>query len=120
MGLHISLKYESYTALLLLQFKDYGSVETVRLRGAARPDLKTTKKVAVITRKIHENRNNINAYVRFKVLYNHRFTYPWIVHSSLSRYNVLKLKCMELHSNNTFFLGQRECLEKLPTERHRL
>jgi len=48
------------------RFKDYGSVETVRLRGAARPDLKTTKKVAVITRKIHENRNNINAYVRFK------------------------------------------------------
>jgi len=48
------------------KFKEYGLVETVRLRGAARPDLKTTKKVAVITRKIHENRSNINAYVRFK------------------------------------------------------
>ena len=65
----LSLKYEVTLLTLLLQFKDYGSVETVRLRGAARPDLKTTKKVAVITRKIHENRNNINAYVRFKVLH---------------------------------------------------
>lgn len=48
------------------KFKEFGAVETIRLRGAARPDLKTTKKVAVITRKINENRNNINAYVRFK------------------------------------------------------
>jgi len=48
------------------KFKEFGDVETIRLRGAARPDLKTTKKVAVITRKINENRNNINAYVRFK------------------------------------------------------
>ena len=52
---------------LYLQFKEYGDVETVRLRSAARPDLKTTKRTAVITRNIHENRNNINAYVRFKV-----------------------------------------------------
>jgi len=48
------------------KFKEYGDVETVRLRSAARPDLKTTKRTAVITRNIHENRNNINAYVRFK------------------------------------------------------
>ena len=29
--------------------------------------MKTTKKVATIQRKFHENRNNVNAYVRFKV-----------------------------------------------------
>ena len=45
-------------------FSQVGEVETVRFRGAARPDLKTTKKVAVIKHKFHEERNNINAYVR--------------------------------------------------------
>ena len=45
-------------------FADIGKVETVRFRGAARPDMKTTKRVAVITGKIHENRSNILAYVR--------------------------------------------------------
>ena len=49
------------------RFKEFGEIETVRLRGAARPDLKTTKKVAVIKRQVHENRHNINAYIRFKV-----------------------------------------------------
>ncbi len=46
-------------------FGEFGSVETVRFRGAARPDLKTTKKTAIIKREIHENRHNICAYVRF-------------------------------------------------------
>ena len=40
----------------------------VRFRGVARPDLKTTKKVAVIKRTGHDNRNNINAYVRFETI----------------------------------------------------
>ena len=44
----------------------FGNVETVRFRGAARPDMTTTKKIAVIKRSIHENRHNISAYVRFK------------------------------------------------------
>jgi len=48
-------------------FSKFGQVETVRFRGAARPDLKTTKKVAVIKNKFHEERNNINAYVRMSV-----------------------------------------------------
>jgi nucleolar protein 12 len=47
-------------------FAEFGTIETVRFRGAARPDLKTTKKVAVIKRTIHENRHNISAYVRFE------------------------------------------------------
>ena len=47
-------------------FCKYGNVETVRFRGAARPDMNTTKKMAVIKRAIHENRHNISAYVRFK------------------------------------------------------
>jgi len=46
-------------------FADFGKVETVRFRCAGRPDLKTTKKVAVITGKFHDDRDNINAYVRF-------------------------------------------------------
>lgn len=48
-------------------FAEFGEIESIRFRGAARPDMKTTKKVAVITRKFHEGRSNINAYVRFKV-----------------------------------------------------
>ena len=47
-------------------FCKFGNVETVRFRGAARPDMNTTKKIAVIKRAIHENRHNISAYVRFK------------------------------------------------------
>lgn len=47
-------------------FKQFGEIETIRLRGASRPDMKTTKKQAIIQRKFHENRNNIIAYVRFK------------------------------------------------------
>jgi len=48
------------------RFKEYGEVECVRLRNVARPDMTTTKKIAVIKRKMHEKRHNINAYVRFK------------------------------------------------------
>jgi len=43
----------------------FGKVETIRLRSAARPDAKTTKREAVIKGLIHEGRGNINAYVRF-------------------------------------------------------
>jgi len=46
-------------------FGEYGKIEAVRFRCAARPDLKTTKKVAVIKGKFHEERSNIAAYVRF-------------------------------------------------------
>jgi len=49
-------------------FVGYGKIETVRFRGAGRPDLKTTKKAAVITRKFHDDRDNINGYVRFSTL----------------------------------------------------
>jgi len=51
---------------IIALLKDCGGVETVRLRGAARPDMKTTKKQAIIQRKFHEKRNNIIAYARFK------------------------------------------------------
>ena len=46
-------------------FAAHGRIETVRFRCAARPDMKTTKKVAVIKQKFHEERSNIAAYVRF-------------------------------------------------------
>ena len=51
---------------MMKMFSKFGVVETVRFRGAARPDMNTTKKMAVIKRAIHENRHNISAYVRFK------------------------------------------------------
>merc|ERR1711988_81918 len=44
-------------------FAKIGKIETIRLRGAARPDLKTTKKQAIIQRSFHENRHNIIAYI---------------------------------------------------------
>ena len=43
-----------------------GKIDTIRLRGAARPDLKTTKKQAIIQRQFHEKRNNIIAYIRYE------------------------------------------------------
>jgi len=46
-------------------FADFGKIEAIRFRCAARPDLKTTKKVAVIKGKFHEQSSNIAAYVRF-------------------------------------------------------
>merc|ERR1712181_22371 len=46
-------------------FGDFGKIEAVRFRCATRPDLKTTKKVAVIKGKFHEESSNIAAYVRF-------------------------------------------------------
>jgi len=49
-------------------FSKFGKVEAVRFRCAARPDMKTTKKVAVITHKFHEERSNINAYVRMSAV----------------------------------------------------
>ena len=46
-------------------FAKFGAVEAVRLRCAARPDMKTTKKVAVIKQKFHDERSSIAAFVRF-------------------------------------------------------
>jgi hypothetical protein len=46
-------------------FKEFGDIETVRFRGAARPDPKTTKKVAVITRKVNEKHQKLFAYIRW-------------------------------------------------------
>ena len=47
-------------------FLKFGSIDCVRIRSAARPDLKTPKRVAVITGNFHAERTNVNAYVRFK------------------------------------------------------
>jgi len=46
-------------------FMEFGKIEAIRFRCATRPDLKTTKKVAVIKGKFHEESSNIAAYVRF-------------------------------------------------------
>ena len=46
-------------------FREFGPVESVRLRCAARPDPTTPKKVAVIRKNFHESRSNICAYVKF-------------------------------------------------------
>ena len=45
-------------------FSKFGKIETIRFRCAGRPDMKTTKKVAVIKQTFHENRDNICAYIR--------------------------------------------------------
>ena len=47
-------------------FTKFGSIDSIRIRSAARPDLKTPKRVAVITNNFHPDRSNVNAYVRFK------------------------------------------------------
>jgi len=47
-------------------FKPFGSVESVRLRCAARPDAATTKRLAVMQGNFHESRSNISAFVRFE------------------------------------------------------
>ena len=39
---------------IIALLKDCGGVETIRLRGAARPDMKTTKKQAIIQRKVNK------------------------------------------------------------------
>jgi len=49
-------------------FSKFGKIETVRFRCASRPDLKTTKKVAVIKQTFHEQRDNICAYVRMSTV----------------------------------------------------
>lgn len=46
--------------------RECGKIEAIRFRGAARPDMSTTKKQAIIQRKFHEKRHNIIAYARFK------------------------------------------------------
>ncbi|XP_054169089.1 RNA-binding protein 34-like [Oppia nitens] len=46
-------------------FKNYGSIETIRLRGAVPEKEKMPKKVAVITKSFHPIKDNINAYVVF-------------------------------------------------------
>jgi len=51
-------------------FAKIGTIDSIRLRGAARPDLKTTKKQAIIQRNFHENRHNIIAYIRYKDIEN--------------------------------------------------
>jgi len=46
-------------------FSEFGKIETVRFRCAARPDMKTTKKEAMIKHKFHEDRSNFAAYICF-------------------------------------------------------
>ena len=59
-NLPVKVKKQSLKKL----FSKFGKIETIRFRCAGRPDLKTTKKVAVIKQNFHEERQNICAYVR--------------------------------------------------------
>ena len=63
-----NLSVETKKTKLKQMFSEHGKVETVRFRCASRPDMKTTKKVAVIKQKFHEERNNICAYVRMSTV----------------------------------------------------
>ena len=59
-----NLSVQTKKSKLKQMFSEHGKVETVRFRCAGRPDMKTTKKVAVIKQKFHDQRNNICAYIR--------------------------------------------------------
>ena len=61
-----NLSTDTTKAQIKNAFKKFGTIEAIRFRGAARPDMKTTKKQAVIQKKFHEKRDNIIAYVRFE------------------------------------------------------
>lgn len=50
---------------LIKLFKQYGKVESVRLRCAPLSDPRIPKKVAIITKKFHPDRNSMHAFVRF-------------------------------------------------------
>ena len=63
-----NLSVETKKTKLKQMFSEHGKVETIRFRCASRPDMKTTKKVAVIKQKFHEERNNICAYVRMSTV----------------------------------------------------
>ena len=63
-----NLSVETKKTKLKQMFSEHGKVETVRFRCASRPDMKTTKKVAVIKQKFHEERTNICAYVRMSTV----------------------------------------------------
>ncbi|KAM9769737.1 RNA-binding protein 34 isoform 2-T2 [Menidia menidia] len=47
-------------------FKEKGSIESIRFRSVVREDPSMSRKLAVIKRKIHPQRQNLNAYVVFK------------------------------------------------------
>ncbi|XP_069744159.1 RNA-binding protein 34 [Narcine bancroftii] len=47
-------------------FKEFGPIESVRLRSVASEEHGISKKLATIQRKVHPKRNNINAYVVFR------------------------------------------------------
>ncbi|CAG0883639.1 unnamed protein product [Cyprideis torosa] len=60
-----NLSVDVKQAALIKFFKKYGPVECVRFRSVPVATPKTTKRVAAITRKFHEDRKSLNAYVRF-------------------------------------------------------
>ncbi len=60
-----NLRSDTKPKKLRALFKPFGTVESVRLRCAARPDPNTAKRVAVIKRSFHQARTNINAFVKF-------------------------------------------------------
>ncbi|XP_022911762.2 RNA-binding protein 34 [Onthophagus taurus] len=51
--------------ILKRRFEKFGTVDSVRLRSAPIADERTPKKVAIIKKQFHKNRNSINAYIRF-------------------------------------------------------
>ncbi|XP_049860200.1 RNA-binding protein 34-like [Schistocerca gregaria] len=48
-------------------FKEFGEIESIRLRCAAVEDIKISKKFAVIKNKFHAERSTISAFVRFEL-----------------------------------------------------
>ncbi|ENN79249.1 hypothetical protein YQE_04285, partial [Dendroctonus ponderosae] len=47
-------------------FKKYGAIDSLRIRGIAVADIKTSKKVAALKKEFHPDRNSVCAFIRFK------------------------------------------------------
>lgn len=46
-------------------FRKYGVIDSIRIRGIAVADIKTTKKVAALKKEFHPDRNSVCAFIRY-------------------------------------------------------
>ncbi|XP_062927727.1 RNA-binding protein 34 [Mobula hypostoma] len=61
-----NLPAEYSKQMIIALFKEFGPIESVRIRSVAREEPSISKKLATIQRKVHPKRNNMNAYVVFR------------------------------------------------------
>ncbi|XP_072912730.1 RNA-binding protein 34 [Hemitrygon akajei] len=61
-----NLPSEYSKQMIIALFKEFGPIESVRIRSVAREEPSISRKLATIQRKVHPKRNNMNAYVVFR------------------------------------------------------